>query len=110
MANIENISETEDSSNGWKVYYLKILADGDEFYKIGVCKGSVKKRFSKEPNETVIKILKIWPHDSESKAYQHESKLFKDYPGDRPYIGRCGPLKFGGNTETYSHDVIGGQS
>lgn len=106
---IVNSSGQDDAQEGWKSYYLRVQADGGKFYKIGICKGSVKKRYSREPTETEIEILKIWPHAKESVAVRHEQQLFKTYPGDRPFIGRCGPFRYGGNTETFSHDVIGGE-
>lgn len=106
---IVNSSDQEDGREGWKSYYLRVRADGGTFYKIGICKGSVKNRYSKEPSDTEIDILKIWPHPKESAAFRHEVQLFKTYLGDRPFIGRCGPFRHGGNTETFSHDVIGGE-
>jgi hypothetical protein len=108
-ATVVNISGTEDTHEGWKTYYLRVHADGEVFYKIGLCKGAVYKRYGKEPKKTHLEILKIWHHPTESAAYQHEEKLFKDFPGDRPYIGQCGPFRFGGNTETYSHNVMEGE-
>lgn len=106
---VENVSGVEDAAEGWKTYYLRVHADHNVFYKIGVCKGRVSKRYSKESAETRIEILKIWPQESEEAALRYEDVLFKIHSGDRPFVGRCGPFKHGGNTETYSHDVIGGE-
>ena len=88
MPTVVNLSDVDDGGEGWKSYYLRVQADGGTFYKIGICKGSVKNRYSKEPAETGIEILKIWPHSKESSALRHEEQLIKTYPGDRPFIGR----------------------
>ncbi|WP_273728797.1 hypothetical protein [Brucella gallinifaecis] len=98
--------DIDDDSKSWKTYYLKVTYQNEIFYKIGVCKGSVKQRYKKESADLLIEILKLWKFDTESAAYKHEGLLFKQYPGDRPYYGKCGPFYFGGNTETYSHDVM----
>lgn len=106
---ITNSSPLSDDDQFWKTYYLRVSADGGIFYKIGRCKGSVKRRYRQEPPDTEIEILQLWPHKTETAAIRHEEKLFRTHKGDRPFIGRCGPFRFGGNTETYSHDVIGGK-
>lgn len=108
-AKLTNLSGVEDSPDGWHTYYIRITVDGRRHYKLGMCKGLVRKRYSKEPSTTAIDLLKLWIHESEQQALAHESQLFKQYPGDQPYIGRCGPLRHGGNTETYSHDVVAGE-
>lgn len=107
---ISNLSGQEDSNAGWKTYYLHITTKEGDFYKIGCCTGSVAKRYSKESKDVVIEILKLWIHKSEDAAIIHENRLLKDNRGDMPFIGRCGPLRHGGNTETYSHNVLGGES
>jgi hypothetical protein len=109
MATVTNISNVEDIDHGWKTYYLRVEVGGNVFFKIGVCKGAVSKRYAKEPKDTHLQILKIWGHLSEAAAYAYEERLFKEFPGDRPYIGRCGPFTKGGNTETYSHNVLEGE-
>ncbi len=107
-ATIFNVSDVEDADSGYKTYYIRITTDDGVYYKIGRCAGSVKKRYSKEPSDTTIEILKLWEHKTEDKAISHEERLLKSNPGDMPFIGKCGPLTKGGNTETYSHDVMGG--
>ena len=104
-----NMSGEEDPLSGYKTYYLRILADDAVFYKFGRCAGSIKQRFSKERPDLEIEVLRMWHHKSHRSAEKHEIHLFESFPGDRPYIGRCGPFRFGGNTETFSHDVMGGE-
>ena len=82
--------------------------------KIGKCNGSVARRFRQEPETTIIEIIHIWVHATSDKAEQHEAKLFRQYKhGDLPFRYDAGPLtKYGrsqGNTEVFSHDVIGGE-
>lgn len=102
-------AEIEDDSVSFKTYYLKVTYKDEVFYKIGICKGSIRQRYKKENSDLQIEIIKLWKHDTQKNATNHEIELFKQYPGDRPYIGRCGPFGFGGNTETFSHDVINGE-
>lgn len=104
-----NSSGAVDDGDTWKTYYLRVTFNGENFYKIGVCKGKVQARYRKESSDVAIHLLRLWTHQSETAAAKHESALFKQHTGDRPYIGRCGPFRFGGNTETFSHDVIGGE-
>ena len=110
MATVENLTDLEDDSDGWKTYYIRIVVLGCIFYKIGRCKGSVKNRFHQEPRDTLIQIIRIWQHKSEALSCKHEAKLEKEGNGFRPYIGRCGPLVHGGNTEVYPYDLMGGES
>lgn len=100
----------EASSPGWKTYYVCLTVDGRKHFKFGVCRGKVANRFLREPDSLQVTVLKVWEHPTESAAHFHEECLFREYVGDRPYIGRCGPLTKGGNTETYSHDVLSGES
>lgn len=109
-ATVENLSDGIDAQDVWKTYYVCIRVDGDLHYKFGTCKGTIKRRYAKEPAKTEVQILKIWHHPTEQAAFLHKEQLFEEFPGDRPYIGRCGPLVHGGNTDTYSHDVMGGES
>lgn len=110
MATIINNSGVEQNSKGFHTYYIKIEKDGATYYKLGYATGTIKKRYGKEPPEVRITILKLWVHTTENKMWAHEAKLFKQYKGDRPFIGRCSPLLFAkGSTEVYSHDVMGGE-
>lgn len=110
MATVENLANLEDSADAWKTYYIRIVVLGRVFYKIGRCKGSVQYRFRQEPKETLIQIIRIWSHKSEALSCKHEAQLEKEGNGFRPYIGRCGPLIHGGNTEVYPYDLMGGES
>lgn len=105
--NIENLSGTVDRPDVFHTYYLRIATADGVFHKFGYCKGTVAHRYRKEPKGASITVLALWPHASEAAALRHEEKLVKTYPGLRPYIGQCGPLIHGGNTEVYCHDVMG---
>lgn len=105
-----NESGIDDNDTGWKTYYVKFSIDGDkDFYKFGKCQGAVKKRFQREKEILRLSVQKIWQHNTEDDALRHEESLFRKHKGDRPFIGSLGPLKHGGNTEVYSHDVFGDQ-
>lgn len=99
----------EASSSSWKTYYVCLTLDGRKHFKFGVCHGKVADRFRREPESLHVQVLRVWEHPNASAAYSHEELLFREHLGDRPYIGRCGPLTKGGNGETYSHDVLGGE-
>jgi hypothetical protein len=108
LATVNNVSG-EDDANTPKVYYIRIMANGGTFWKLGKCSASVRQRFSSEPRTTIIDILKIWNYGTSEQARKAEDKLRKKLSGDLPYLGQCGPFKHGGNAETYSHDVLNGQ-
>lgn len=115
MATIINLSNVEDAKDTFKTYYVRIIFEGRKYYKIGKCNGSITRRFSREPEATIIEILHIWLHQTSEKAENHERKLFRQYKhGDLPFRFDVGPLskngKSHGNTEVFSHDVIGGES
>lgn len=114
MATVINLSGVDDAKNTFKTYYIRIIFEGRTYYKIGKCNGSVARRFGREPETTIIEIIHIWVHANSDKAERHEAKLFRQYKhGDLPFNYDAGPLtKYGrsqGNTEVFSHDVIGGE-
>lgn len=108
-AQVINNSGVPDVPTGWRSYYIRIRADGADHFKFGISGRSVKSRYSKEPSSTEIEVRRIWMHETEREALQNEAALLAKHLGDRPYFGRCGPLQKGGNTETYSHDVLAGE-
>lgn len=108
-AEIINESGEPDADGEFKTYDLLIEHAGESYWKFGMTGMRLAKRFSREPNTTRIIIRKLWRHKSEAKASTHESSLFRRHKGDRPFIGKMGPLLGGGNTEVYSHDVANGE-
>lgn len=107
LATILNSSGVSDHDEP-KVYYIRLTVDGVWYWKLGMCSQSLRKRFSGEPRSTFIEILKLWPKETAEKAKVAEAKLRAKLKGDLPFLGRCGPLKRGGNAETYSHDALNG--
>ena len=99
----------EAGSPGWKTYYVCLTLEGRKHFKIGVCHGKVANRFRREPDALHVEVLRVWEHPTQGAAHLHEEILFRENVGDRPYFGRCGPLTKGGNGETFSHDVLGGE-
>lgn len=111
MATVINQSGKEDAKGVYKTYYLRILHKGRFFWKIGQTVNRIQDRFKKEPPECEIVIVDLWHHTTALKCDNHEAKLFKLYKsGALPYIGKTGPLRGGGNTEVFCHDVMGGEA
>jgi hypothetical protein len=111
LATVTNLSGVEDADGVPKTYYLRIRAFGRTFYKIGLTERSIARRFCKEPATCVIEILRLWHHKTLLKAEAHEARLFRENKHVwKPYIGRVGPLRGGGNTEVFIYDVLGGEA
>lgn len=107
MGRITNDSGVDDAPSGWRTYYVEITVAGCSYYKVGHTNRSVARRFAEEPEACSVRILNIWPHTTEAKCLGHEERLLRT-KGDRPFIGKMGPLSRGGNTEVYTHDVLNG--
>lgn len=109
MPRIVNPFDEVDRTSEFKTYYIRLENEDGVFFKIGRCKGRFSKRFNKESSDLEIEVKSLWGHKTEEQAERHERRLFRENPGDMPYVGRCGPLEFGGNLEVYSHDVMAGE-
>jgi len=110
VAEIINESGEPDVEGEHKTYDLLIEHDGTCYWKFGMTCKRIARRFAREPNTTRITIRQLWRHKTEAKASSHENGLFRRHKGDRPFIGKMGPLLGGGNTEVYSHDVVNGEA
>lgn len=87
------------------LYYLAITTDdGDTRYKIGITNTSVDCRF-RGTDLARIRIIKTWRFAVGRVAAEREAEILYQYAGDRYY----GPdiLLGGGNTELFTHDVLG---
>lgn len=101
---------TESDIDGEPKTYDLLIENGDySYWKFGSTSRTLKKRFAREPSDTKITIRRLWRHKSILRAESHERGLFRKHKGDRPFIGKMGPLIGGGNTEVYSHDVAMGE-
>lgn len=111
MAKVTNLSGQEDVAGVPKTYYLRIKAFGRDFYKFGHTGQRIADRFKKEPLACEIEIVDLWLHKTLTQALVLEARLDRKYrkAGFLPYIGKVGPLRGGGNTEVYTHDVLGGE-
>ena len=87
------------------LYYVAVTTDdGDTRYKIGITNLTVKKRFP-AADLARIRIVKTWQFAVGRVAVEREAEILYQYAGDRYY----GPdiLVGAGNTELFTHDVLG---
>lgn len=87
------------------LYYIAIATEeGDTRYKIGITNYTVEQRF-RAPDLARIRVVKTWRYAIGRAAAEREAELLRQYAGDK----YCGPdiLLSGGNTELFTHDVLG---
>jgi len=87
------------------LYYLAVTTDeGGTRYKIGITNRSVDERF-RSADLARIRIVKIWYFEVGRDAAERESEVLHQYVRDRYY----GPdlLVSAGNTELFTHDILG---
>ena len=87
------------------LYYIAVTTDdGDTRYKIGITNYTVEKRFP-ALDLARIRIIKTWRYAIGRAAAEREAEILKQYAGDRYY----GPdiLVGAGNTELFTHDILG---
>jgi tRNA(Ser,Leu) C12 N-acetylase TAN1 len=86
------------------LYYLAIATDdGDTRYKIGITNRTVEERF-RPPDLARIRIVWTREYRVGLRAAKHEAEILRQYAGDRYY----GPdILQTGNTELFTHDVLG---
>ena len=87
------------------LYYLAITTDdGDTRYKIGITNHTVQARF---PARDMARIRIVWTrrYSIGRAAAEREAEILRKYAGDR----YTGPdiLIGAGNTELFTHDVLG---
>lgn len=87
------------------LYYLAVTTDdGDRLYKIGITNLSIIRRF---PTQDLarIRIVKLWRFDVGLLAAAREAEILSQFARYR----YCGPaiLVGAGNTELFTHDVLG---
>jgi hypothetical protein len=87
------------------LYYVAVTTDDcDTRYKIGITNRTVKERFY-EPDSARIRIVETWRYAIGRVAKKRESEILHPYQGDNYF----GPdiLVSGGNTELFTHDILG---
>ena len=87
------------------LYYIAVTTDdGDTRYKIGITNLTVESRFT-ALDLARIRIVKTWRFAVGRVAAEREAEILWQFAGDRYY----GPdiLVGGGNTELFTHDVLG---
>lgn len=87
------------------LYYLAITTDGGGTrYKIGITNLLIEERF-RGADLARIRVVKIWRFAIGRAAAERESEILYKFAGDRYYGPRL--LVGAGNTELFTHDVLG---
>ena len=88
-----------------RVYYIRIDALGDVFYKIGITNLTVWERYPYSSDQERITILREWSYEKGADAAAHEKAILRMYNAYR-YSGP--PVLEGvGVTEVFTGDVLG---
>lgn len=82
------------------LYYLQV---GNSTYKIGITNHSIRERFSNSELKN-IKVIKEWYYEDGAEAFAQEQKILKEFRYAK-YEGSN--LLESGNTELFTHDVLG---
>lgn len=94
-----------NSSKSALLYYIALSTDdGETRYKIGITNHSVEKRFREEDIKR-IRVVKTWRFAVGRVAAQRESEILYQFKRDRYYGPRL--LAGNGNTELFTHDILG---
>lgn len=94
-----------DQTKPGLLYYIAVTTnDGDTLYKIGITNLSIERRFP-TLDRARIRIVKIWRFVVGRDAAEREAEILSQFSRDRYY----GPdiLVGAGNTELFTHDVLG---
>jgi hypothetical protein len=85
------------------LYYLRVKTSKQVLYKIGVSNFDVDRRYSIEKAE--FDVIKVWEFESGAVAQDNETDILKKHK-DHLYSGPR-VLSSGGNSELFTHDVLG---
>lgn len=86
------------------LYYIKIVDDNINYYKIGITNRSVAKRFEPDKDKAIIVLLeKFFPTGILAK--KEEQDILTNFKSKR--ITVPGLLKSKGNTELFMEDILG---
>ena len=89
------------------LYYLRVNTPTRGFlYKIGISNfDDLRQRYTTEAERKLLTTLMVWHYEVGADAKATESKILKQFDGDR-YRG-ADILPRGGNTEMFTRDVLG---
>ncbi len=87
------------------LYYIKIINDDIEYWKIGVTNNTIEKRFGKKEVLNKIKIVRIWNFDKLFDGFRIEQEIIREF-GDSLYTGTNKLLNKCANTEIFTNDVL----
>jgi len=94
-----------DNNKKGILYYVKVETEGETLYKIGITNLSVKERFGSDFK--YITIIKEFYYEYGNEAYDLEQEILKEYSYAK-YNGE--PILKSGNTELFTHDILGWDS
>lgn len=91
------------------LYYLRIQTETHGLlYKIGITNRSVSERFPHTRDREAIEIVREWAFSLGSEARAKEREILQDFGAFRVELPASeAALYGGGNTELFSHDVLG---
>ena len=89
------------------VYYIKVIANNEVAYKIGITTQNVYRRFKRDIKDGVHIIeLAHQMYQTGEQAYIVEQKLHHDHRQDARWKSKRHMLR-SGNSELYSKDILG---
>lgn len=87
------------------LYYIRIEADFNIYYKIGVTNRTVAARFPASDDRKKITVLFTKHYDKLEDGYKIEQQTLKCF-NEFKYNGEHNILKGGGHTEMFIEDVL----
>lgn len=86
------------------LYYIKLIKDKIEYFKLGITTQSISKRFHNTPQENVTyQIIATKTFEMGRKAYFLEQRLLRQYSSNK--IDFILLPKSGGNSEIFNQDI-----
>lgn len=84
------------------LYYIKV----NDMYKIGLTMRSVKSRFSKKENSSLIQEIKTWSFENGEEAYILEQKIISSYSHLKYNYQKYGEILSSGNSELFTENIF----
>lgn len=91
-----------DTNKPATLYYLKIIVDNKEYYKIGITNRTVNKRY-KISDKEIIQILHQIHYSSGQEALSEETRYKRKY---KEYQYQGPNILSSGNTELFTEDIL----
>jgi hypothetical protein len=86
------------------LYYIKLIKDNEEYFKLGITTQTISERFRNTPQENVTyQIIATKTFETGRKAYFLEQRLLRQYSSNK--IDFILLPKSGGNSEIFNQDI-----